>query len=520
MSPIRVRTKTQTQDTMAMDFARLGSSAKIAKDAVLDLGKLTKGNTNFSNIERIQRAILDKDYVFLRDVSRYYYESSGIYQRLVRYLSTMLTYDWMATPYTAPGKTPKQEAMLKDYYSILNFMDSLSLKNTLGKITLDVILDGVYYGYRRENATRQVLQKLPTPYCRSRFNMDGMDVVEFNVQYFDDQFKDAANKEMVLKSFPKEFQQGYVRMKNGSLEKDKSGGYWILLDPEYGVRFQFPGSEMPLLVATIPSILQLDKAQDLYVKKSEQELLKLVIQKMPLTKDGDLIFDIDEAQEMHTNIIRMLSKAVGVDVLTTFADTEIQSLVDKSSASAASDPLSIMERSVFNEAGVSQQLFATDGNLALEKSVASDEALMFTLLVNFENWINYIVDKKFNKNKNHFFRVSMPYLSRYNYKDMSKLYKEQAQLGYSKMLPAIALGQSQSSILATAFFENEVLKLSEVMQPLQMSSTQSSKDSGDSKAADSKAKDKNAGLTKETGRPEKPDDEKSEKTIQNKESQG
>jgi len=28
----------------------------------------------------------------------------------------------------------------------------------------------------------------------------------------------------------------------------------------------------------------------------------------------------------------------------------------------------------------------------------------------------------------------------YNYKDMAKLYKEQVQLGYSKMLPQVALG--------------------------------------------------------------------------------
>lgn len=511
MSPIRVRTKNHTQETttLATDFARLGTSAKLAKDAVLDLGKLTKGNTNFSDIAKIERAILDKDYDFLRESSRYFYEASGIYQRLVRYLSTMLTYDWMATPYTQPGSTPNKNTLLKDYHAILGFMDSLNLKGTLGKITLDTVLDGVYYGYRRESATRQVLQKLPTSYCRSRFNIDGMDVVEFNVQYFEDQFKDPQNRLMVLKSFPKEFQQGYLKMKNGTLEKDKAGGYWIMLDPEFAVKFQFPGSEMPLLVATIPSILQLDKAQDIYDKKSEQELLKLVIQKMPMTKEGELVFDIDEAQEMHTNIIRMLSKAVGVDVLTTFADTEVQSLVDRSSSSMASDPLSVMERSVFNEAGISQQLFATDGNLALEKSVASDESLMFTLLAAYESWLNYIVDKKFNKSSGkYYFRVNMPNLTRYNYKEMAKLYKEQAQLGYSKMLPAIALGQSQSSVLATAYFENEILNLSEVMQPLQMSSTQS----GTAKAAstgDGKA-----------GRPEKANDQKSDKTIQNKQSQG
>ena len=44
------------------------------------------------------------------------------------------------------------------------------------------------------------------------------------------------------------------------------------------------------------------------------------------------------------------------------------------------------------------------------------------------------------------------------------------------MLPQIALGHSQSFILNTAHFENEVLKLSEIMIPPLMSSTLSGED--------------------------------------------
>ena len=51
------------------------------------------------------------------------------------------------------------------------------------------------------------------------------------------------------------------------------------------------------------------------------------------------------------------------------------------------------------------------------------------------------------------------------------MYKEQMQLGFSKMLPQIALGQSQSSILATAYFENDILDLINVFIPPLMSST-------------------------------------------------
>jgi hypothetical protein len=42
------------------------------------------------------------------------------------------------------------------------------------------------------------------------------------------------------------------------------------------------------------------------------------------------------------------------------------------------------------------------------------------------------------------------------------------------MLPQIALGHSQSSIIATAHFENEILHLSEIMLPPMSSNTMNS----------------------------------------------
>ena len=74
------------------------------------------------------------------------------------------------------------------------------------------------------------------------------------------------------------------------------------------------------------------------------------------------------------------------------------------------------------------------------------------------------------------------------------------------MLPQIALGHSQSFILNSINFENEVLHLSEIMIPPLMSSTLSGEDI------------LNRSDSEQQGRPEKADDQKSEKTIQNKES--
>ncbi len=81
------------------------------------------------------------------------------------------------------------------------------------------------------------------------------------------------------------------------------------------------------------------------------------------------------------------------------------------------------------------------------------------------------------------------------------------------MLPQIALGHSQSSILNTAHFENEVLHLSEIMIPPLMSSTLNGEDILGKKDSNATSKSQNSSGTKSSttesksaGRPEKADD--------------
>ena len=94
---------------------------------------------------------------------------------------------------------------------------------------------------------------------------------------------------------------------------------------------------------------------------------------------------------------------------------------------------------------------------------------------------------------------------------MSKQYKELAAAGQgSRLLPLIALGQSQSSILANAYFETQVLDLTKLFIPPLSSNTMNSD-------ALKTAKGDNP-EEKKPGRKEKEDGEKSEKTIANRES--
>ncbi len=267
------------------------------------------------------------------------------------------------------------------------------------------------------------------------------------------------------------------------------------------------GEDHPFLIAVIPALIDLDDAQALDKKKQAQQIVKILIQKMPVDRDGELIFDIDEIKTLHSNAVQMLQKTIGLDILTTPADVSIGDLSNNSGVTSI-DELEKVERTVYNESGTAQNLFNTNGNLALEKSILNDEAAMYNLLLQFEGFLNDIL-KPFNKSKKITFKVQLLTTTIYNYKDMAKLFKEGVQLGYSKMLPQIALGQSQSSILANAKFETDILDLVNLFIP----PLQSSVMNGDTL----NSINNNTGEQKQVGRKALDDDKKSEKTIKNEE---
>ena len=107
--------------------------------------------------------------------------------------------------------------------------------------------------------------------------------------------------------------------------------------------------------------------------------------------------------------------------------------------------------------------------------------------------------------------------TQYNYKDSSKYYKELMNSGLSKFMPMVSLGHSQSSVVNLAHFENDILNLPAMMIPPLMSSTMNGEDILGTREQNRQSKSQNTSEG-QTGRPEKPDDQKSDKTIQNKES--
>lgn len=482
-------------------------------DALINLGSYRKVNPNYGNKNFVLQAIYKHDYDTLREISNYFYEANGIYYRLCRYMAYLYRYDWYVTPFVIDAEKEKQNKILTDFAKVLSYLDNSDTKRLCGDIVLEVMRNGVYYGIIMDFGDKFGIQKLPPAYCRCRY-YSGIDpIVELNLRFFDAYFSNPQYKIKVLKMFPVDVQKAYVAYKQNKLKGDYPGdtSYWYPLDPGMSVKISMNDSDFPPFVGIIPSLIDLDQAQELDRKKTMQQLLKIIIQKLPLDKNGDLIFDVDEAKDIHNNAVMMLRKAIGVDVLTTFADIDVADMRDKNTTTTTDD-LKKAERTVFNNSGTSQNLFNAEGNLAVTNSILNDEASIHDLILRLSSFFNRLI-AKFNRKNHYTFTFGMLDTTQYNYKELSKMYKEQASLGYGKVFPQLALGHSQSSILATFTFENDILHLAESMIPPMSSNTMSSN------ALTGKNTGNKSGEQKTAGRPEKEDSEKSDKTIQNRESE-
>ena len=532
-------------------YARIKIGGHSYGDAVLDLRHYEKLDPrNFRSKEFIIKALIENDVPMLRAISRYYYKTNGIYQKVVNYFATIYRYDWYMVPELISDNY-KEEKVVKEFQQTLNRFDATHIKKLCGEFALGAIRDGIYYGYIYEGDNGFLVQELPWRWCRSRYKIAGVPAIEFDMRFFDTKFPDVGYRMKVLDLFPPEFKKGYLLYKQGKLPVDeitimssdvgptalpaqkpdlKVKGHWYLLDPGCAFKISITGmGGLPLFINAIPALIDLDTTQGIDRQRQLQKLLKILVQKLPIDKNGDLIFDVDEARDIHNNAVEMLKNAIGVDVLTTFAD--IQGIdVSEANATVTDDSLNNAERTAYNALGVSRNIFNTEGNLALEKSILADEGSLRDLILQFEIVFDILAQKQSTNKKKWNFRFYMLHTTQNNYQALAKLYKEQTQLGFSKMLPQIALGQSQSFILNTVLFENEVLHLSEIMIPPLMSSTMNAESLSQlghnntqttttTQQSSDKTNQQNSDKTEENiGRPSKSGDQLSEKTIQNKES--
>ena len=452
------------------------------------------------DIEEIEEIIRMGDIDMLRQLSRYYYRTNSEYRENIDYLATLPFYDTIVTPIFEEGKG-SQAQIVKAFYNACNFVDKLDPKNTFTRITKYWLINGMYNGILRQVGDRYSIQDLPLEYCRTRFkDFNNLNILEFNVTYFERTFRDEKEREQNVASFPEVIQKHWKLWVN-----KKTFDPWVMLSSaDGGINFCFSDDQMPLLIAAIPRLRKLKDAVGREEKRDDNELYKLLIQRMPIDNQGELVFELPEVEKIHQGVSEMLQDLDTVDVLTTFGEASLENLQDSSAASQSADRIEKYSKNAWNALGRGSILFNAENSSTLAFSIKKDESLMKSYLNMYSTWIKFEINTRFARTGLTFDFEILP-TTMFNIKDYQNMYFQGAQFGYSKMRAGVASGIKQLAQLSLMNFENDFLKMSDKMIPLMSSYTTPS---GGNKASSAPAGNQG-------GRPELPEEEKSEKTQAN-----
>ena len=384
-------------------------------------------------------------------LSRYFYRTDGYYKNLVTHYATLLKFMGLLIPNPSAGKNLSTSHIQKRYFNAMELVNAMQLPVWLPHCALRALIDGCYYGVRvdTDKNTFAVLD-LPAQFCCSRFkDTSGNDLIEFDLTYFNTVTTTESAREAALEAFPKVIAKAYRKYMKGNLSSN-----WFIIPSDIGVCLPlFDG--VPLFLSAIPATLAYDDAIKNRAAKEAEDIRKIIVQQIPHLSDGRLLFEPDEAEEIHAGTVGMLQGDKNISVLTTYADVE--AIVSKTTDEDSGEFLKQSEQNIYAEAGVSGEIFASTNSATLPISLQNDLAIMMTFANKASVYITNVVNAKWS-NSNITFKYQIADVSYYNESAFIENSFKLVGSGYSVLMPALAQGLSQQDLVNVKNLENDVLK--------------------------------------------------------------
>ena len=482
----------------------LSSFAKAQKDMVAanDLAYSGRASSalQFNNRvrdyteEEVKRIIESGSIEEQQRLSRNYFNKDGYYKQVILYYATLLKYAGILIPNPTAGKNLSTSHIQKKYFQAMDYVDKMSLQTIFIDWAQKILTDGCYYGIvvKVDKLHFSVLD-LPSSYCATRFkDFAGNDIIEFNVAYFNT-ISDKSMKQMALRVYPEFISKAYLKWNAGKLKSS-----WVVIPSDLGICFPMFGGR-PFFLNIIPATIQYDKAVETEQERDKEEIRKIIVQKIPHLSDGRLLFEPEEAVEMHQGAVGMVRNNTNTSVITTYAD--VDAITSKAAAENATTSLEKMQQNIYSQAGISGEIFAATGGNTTETSIRFDTAIMMYLANKFAKFVTNVINDNFANSNISFKYTILPITLHNEQKYIDSSYKL-ATAGYSLLVPAIAQGFSQKDLVNIKDLENDVLKLTEKLIPPSTAFTQSA----------------NGADAEGNGRPSKEPEDKKDQTIRNEES--
>lgn len=447
------------------------SFAKIQKNILQDLINSKNESVLYSRYDRETVVSMLEDpqsnETSIRELSRFMYNVSGHYRRLVDYFATILLYNYTIVPSKIPVEDIDADKYKEEYIQVANLADKWCFKQEFAESIRVAIRDGVSYNIVYETDDSVVTKRMNPAWCAISSIEDNVPIFAINLEFFN------RNKDL-LPLYGKEFESAYKKYRpdSGGTNKENQwyeakNQYIILADPS-DLYYH-----LPLFCSLLLGIFDIDDYRMLQKAKTENDNYKALSLELPLDDNGVPLIDFPTAEKYFESILDGISNdAIGAFLTPfkvgdhSFANTRTSDTNDVNDA----------EKQLFDSAGVSSGLFMSGltSSSSIMLSVKPDEQVAYSLLLQAEKAFNLKIKKL---NLTYGFKVSFLDQSIFNHDEYVKRFKEGATLGLPvKTYYSSSLGLSPSDVMGLTYLEENILGLSKDnwLSPLISSNTQSS----------------------------------------------
>lgn len=376
---------------------------------------------------------------YLRNVSDIYYNKNGIYKNICNTFANLPTLDFLILPSSKTlGKL--QDKAYSTYFDKVNaYTEAINIKLTTRRILKSVARYGAYIGYQRSQGSNFAIQTLPIDYCRIKYKIGNDYQLEYNFKYFD-KFFNAEDLELAWTVYPPEFKKLYNKYK-----ADKKSQYpeWQMLDIASTVCIQYDDDDayfLPLFTGIFESLYYNDEYKGIMQMSSKLDVTKLITQKVPTDKDGNLLIPRDLVKIFHDELTKILPD--GASALTT--PLEIHDVPFTNHGKDREDILAKSERAVYVASGMSSSLFADNGgHVGLTMNIEAVTANIFSILEKIED----VFTKKFLKvvnSKNYIFKLKFFRTTNINIKET-----------FDRMYQLVAIGGAIQPLFSLSGLDTE-----------------------------------------------------------------
>ncbi|MEX3625196.1 hypothetical protein [Viridibacillus arvi] len=401
-------------------------------------------------------------------LSRSMKQVNGMYKRIIKYMSTLLTFDHTIYPVM---QNPLQDAgdvgtIQQAFAQTAIFLDKLNPKFHLPLFTEKIFTNGVTFQYKLEDSKSTAYMDVPANLCRVSYMEEGVYRFQFDISKL---------TEATMLTYPKEFQTAYATFKGGGSKEQFIEGKWYQVS-EKGVAFtidpevlQQAGQALPPLANALIDAIKIENAKDSMESTSQLDNSKIIHSQVPIDDKGRPTMELPVVMEYHNALKRNLPE--GAVAITNPFDTKASTL----NGTGKDGKFALLDKAVnglYEGAGVSKLLFAGDGtsSQALERSLEVDAMWLFSnLLPMYSNYYNYELKKAGKKTTS--WKIKFMKTTNQNQDKAIKTAKEQLTFGGSRLEYLAHVGMSPLEVANMLVFEQRVLTIDDYMIAKQTSNT-------------------------------------------------